>query len=245
MTLRPMTRRLGLHRADGLARARSHCRFVTPLIHFMPESLKYSETLFLKRQCDRTLGLAPLQHRSRPGGRGLQRPHPRPAHRRDRPGPPGAFKRPQRFHNESFVWRFCMGAQELDSPKRRFPAGAVARVRVLRAARPAPRRQRKHALVTESHMGSYPRPQTLTTCVRQVLILCARWMRNAKPFARLHALPHVESLAEGGWQRRLVLRVRRVDGLDMSIVFIGSKCVPTYTLKDTSDPYPRYQSKNS
>ena len=53
-----------------------------------------------------------------------------------------------------------MGTQALNSPKRRFPAWAVARVCVLRAARPAPRRQRKHALVTESHMGSYPIPQT-------------------------------------------------------------------------------------
>jgi hypothetical protein len=37
-------------------RARSHCRFAPPLIHFIPESLTYSVPLFLKRQCDRTLG---------------------------------------------------------------------------------------------------------------------------------------------------------------------------------------------
>jgi arylsulfatase A-like enzyme len=40
----------------GDIRARSHCRFVLPLIHFIPDSLTYSVALFLKRQCDRTLG---------------------------------------------------------------------------------------------------------------------------------------------------------------------------------------------
>jgi hypothetical protein len=35
---------------------RSHCRLVLPLIHFIPDSLTYSAPLFLKRQCDRTLG---------------------------------------------------------------------------------------------------------------------------------------------------------------------------------------------
>jgi hypothetical protein len=33
-----------------------HCRFVRPLINFIPDSLTYSVPLFLKRQCDRTLG---------------------------------------------------------------------------------------------------------------------------------------------------------------------------------------------
>jgi hypothetical protein len=42
--------------ADGALRARSHCRFVPPLIHFTPDSLTYLVPLFLKRQCDRTLG---------------------------------------------------------------------------------------------------------------------------------------------------------------------------------------------
>ena len=42
----------------GWARARSHCRFVPPLIHFIPDSLTQSVPLFLKRQCDRTLGWA-------------------------------------------------------------------------------------------------------------------------------------------------------------------------------------------
>ena len=42
-------------RAGWRTRARSHCRFVLPLIHFIPDSLRYSVPLFLKRQCDRTL----------------------------------------------------------------------------------------------------------------------------------------------------------------------------------------------
>jgi hypothetical protein len=37
-------------------RARSHCRFVPPLNHFIPESITYSVPLFLKRHCDRTVG---------------------------------------------------------------------------------------------------------------------------------------------------------------------------------------------
>jgi hypothetical protein len=41
--------------------ARSRCRFVLPLIHFMPDSLTYSVPLCLKRQCDRTLGGQPHQ----------------------------------------------------------------------------------------------------------------------------------------------------------------------------------------
>jgi hypothetical protein len=40
-------------------RARSHCRFVLPLIHVIPQSLTYSVPLFLKRRCDRTLRPAP------------------------------------------------------------------------------------------------------------------------------------------------------------------------------------------
>ena len=42
--------------AGGENRARSHCRFVRPRIRFIPYSLRYSVPLFLKRQCDRTLG---------------------------------------------------------------------------------------------------------------------------------------------------------------------------------------------
>jgi hypothetical protein len=40
----------------GKEGARSYCRFVLPLIHFIPESLTYSVPIFLKRQCDRTPG---------------------------------------------------------------------------------------------------------------------------------------------------------------------------------------------
>jgi hypothetical protein len=40
----------------GTRRARSRCRFAPPLIHFVRDSLTYSVPLFLKRQCDRTLG---------------------------------------------------------------------------------------------------------------------------------------------------------------------------------------------
>jgi hypothetical protein len=43
----------------GGLRARSHRRFVPPLIHAIPYSLTYSVPLFLKRQCDRTLGGLP------------------------------------------------------------------------------------------------------------------------------------------------------------------------------------------
>jgi hypothetical protein len=43
----------------GPPRARAHCRSVLPLVHFIPDSLTYSVLLFLKRQCDRTLGLPP------------------------------------------------------------------------------------------------------------------------------------------------------------------------------------------
>jgi hypothetical protein len=66
----------------GLGRARSHRRFVLPFIHFIPGLLTYSVPLFLKRRCDRTLGL---------------RCQVRRAHRGDvdGPGPPGAPATPQ------------------------------------------------------------------------------------------------------------------------------------------------------
>jgi hypothetical protein len=52
-------------------RARSHrhkhCRFVRPLVHFIPYLRTYSVPLFLKRQCDRTLGVP-----RRPQVQGLQ-----------------------------------------------------------------------------------------------------------------------------------------------------------------------------
>ena len=63
-------------RPRGRVRARSHCRFV-PLILFIPDSLTYSVSLFLKRQCDRTLGRGghPAAGRRPAGGR-LQRQYP-------------------------------------------------------------------------------------------------------------------------------------------------------------------------
>ena len=42
--------------SGGQTRARSHCRFAPPLVHFIPASLTCSVSRFLKRQCDRTLG---------------------------------------------------------------------------------------------------------------------------------------------------------------------------------------------
>jgi hypothetical protein len=43
-------------RSGGGGRARSHCRFVPPLIHFIPDFTLASVPRFLKRQCDRILG---------------------------------------------------------------------------------------------------------------------------------------------------------------------------------------------
>ena len=80
-------------RRRGIGRARSHCRVVLPVIHFIPDLLTYSVPLFLKRQCDRTLGI----------GRGPRSRH-EPAGRPDasrvrgapRRGPPGrVFQRPR------------------------------------------------------------------------------------------------------------------------------------------------------
>ena len=45
-------------------RVRSQCRFVPPVIHFMPDSLRDSVPCFLKQECDRTLA-----HRRAPGCR--------------------------------------------------------------------------------------------------------------------------------------------------------------------------------
>ena len=53
----------------GGGRARSQCRFALPLIHFIPDSLKYSVRLFEKRQCDRTLGGGWCGRRSATGWR--------------------------------------------------------------------------------------------------------------------------------------------------------------------------------
>ena len=49
---------------------------LVPLIHFIPDSLTYSVPLFLKRQCDRTLGAAAADRRDggvRPPRPGLAR----------------------------------------------------------------------------------------------------------------------------------------------------------------------------
>jgi hypothetical protein len=43
-------------RQEGGDRARSHCRLVLSPIHVIPDFLRYSVPLLLKRQCDRTLG---------------------------------------------------------------------------------------------------------------------------------------------------------------------------------------------
>jgi hypothetical protein len=57
----------GTAAVEGTQRARSHCRFVPPLIRFIPYLLIYSVPLYLKRRCDRTLGtpeyMAPEQWR--------------------------------------------------------------------------------------------------------------------------------------------------------------------------------------
>ena len=45
-----------LQTAAEVGQARSHCRFVLPPIHFIPDSLTCSVTQFLKRKCDRTIG---------------------------------------------------------------------------------------------------------------------------------------------------------------------------------------------
>jgi hypothetical protein len=59
-------RTLGAARHQPLAlrhrcapRARSHLRFALPLIRFIPDSLRESVSLFLERQCDRTLCAPP------------------------------------------------------------------------------------------------------------------------------------------------------------------------------------------
>jgi hypothetical protein len=60
---RRLLRGEGPRAAGGAPRARSHCRFVPQLIHFIPESLiQYSVPLYtMGRQCDQTLGAPRLQ----------------------------------------------------------------------------------------------------------------------------------------------------------------------------------------
>jgi hypothetical protein len=76
----PAGRPHDLAAAHGGDRARSHCRFVLPLIHFTLDSLTYSVPLFLKRHYDRTLG----------GDAGDDAGEAEPLHRRGHP--PGALQ---------------------------------------------------------------------------------------------------------------------------------------------------------
>ena len=62
----------------GQPGARSHCRIVLPLVHFIPGLRTYSVPLNLKRQCDRTLGqprAAPGRARGPPHGQARGRAH--------------------------------------------------------------------------------------------------------------------------------------------------------------------------
>ena len=68
-------------RAHRAGRARPHCRCVRPLVHVIPYSLRESVSLFLKRQCDRTLRAGPGRAR---GGRSGLRGGPAAARRRRR-----------------------------------------------------------------------------------------------------------------------------------------------------------------
>ena len=62
----------------GQRRARSQCRFVLPVTHFIPDSLTYSVPIFLKRRCDRTLGQrAPGAVAGDGGGGGVAASRPR------------------------------------------------------------------------------------------------------------------------------------------------------------------------
>jgi hypothetical protein len=58
----------------GGGRARAHCRFVLPRIHFIPDSLTYSAPPYLRRQCDRTPRRRPLERRGWRAARGLGPP---------------------------------------------------------------------------------------------------------------------------------------------------------------------------
>ena len=58
-TLHPFVLEVNFNPDAAVRRARLHCRFVLPLIRFIPDSLTYPVPLFLKRQCDRTLAVHP------------------------------------------------------------------------------------------------------------------------------------------------------------------------------------------
>jgi hypothetical protein len=78
-------------------RVRSHCRIVLPLIQFIPDSLRESVSLFLKRQCDRNLrspiAVSPRRRAAQPAGRRRRRSA--AAHLSPPPETPG----PLRIHN--------------------------------------------------------------------------------------------------------------------------------------------------
>ena len=72
MTVPPLARRRARRRpwespGRGRGRARSHRRVALPFTHFVPDSRAYSVPLFLKRQCDRTLGRGRARARWREG----------------------------------------------------------------------------------------------------------------------------------------------------------------------------------
>ena len=99
MTARPPPRYVPAEDAEGAAQPRGQRgallglgRIVAlpPLIHFIPDSLTYSVHLFLKRQCDRTLGAlpegAPLSSPSSPAAPLYQLPMQPPCDCRSRGG---------------------------------------------------------------------------------------------------------------------------------------------------------------
>jgi hypothetical protein len=59
-----------LRLGDGRLRARSHCHFAPPSIRLIPDLLRYSVPLSLKRQCDRNLGRRSVRSLVRFGRRG-------------------------------------------------------------------------------------------------------------------------------------------------------------------------------
>jgi hypothetical protein len=61
--VRPRVRRHRVRQRQPASqpRARLHCPFALPIIHFIPDLLTYSVPLFLKRQGDRTIGLGRLR----------------------------------------------------------------------------------------------------------------------------------------------------------------------------------------
>ena len=56
LTQAELAEKHALIKPRGDPSAPSHCHVVLPLIHLIPDPVAYSVPLFLKRQCDRTLG---------------------------------------------------------------------------------------------------------------------------------------------------------------------------------------------